>query len=364
MILALSLVLIISFSLFACNSGNGDETNESSETTSESASETTDSSDSESDTVSNSESESDTVESEESGTAECKHENVVYKNNASGRCEKSCADCNEVLETPRHTKGAPDPDDGCNIKCTKCGYVLAEGKHTVGDPDTSDGCKVKCTECGIVIGDAQHGDPDEDEWALDPERPQSESALCPDCGTKAYRDASTAPDGLVLFTPSKILELLNNKKIDCTVGTDDNGLRYLHTVANEPVEATITLNSGSEPLFGIGKYVAVMARKDGGEADLELWINAAGTGEFIVGGAKRLVNSVICDGKWHLLVFDFSDATQVDVEKGIGWARLDLNPPRAEGDALDIAFVGFFESIEDVDKYYKSYIDVYVGAEN
>ena len=339
----------------------------------------------------------------------CTHENTTIND----ECEKVCDACSTVIETGLHTKGEPDAEDHCNVKCTNCGTVMEENKHgatvkdsgcydaceicgdrfsekpkhTKGSADPEDHCNVKCTNCETVLAEGRHGEtvvndkceqvceacgdlmssvlshltPAEDAWTFDPKNPQNETAPCPRCQGVQSRDASKTTAGLTLFGPDALAALVHNVRIDLTVETDENGIRYCRATTIQEGEGTITLNDGNAALMGVGKYVAMLARRHGASGGTDVWINSAGKTDHV--GAKTVTVVMAATGNWDLVIYDFSTASQISAENGVGWTRFDINPPSAVGEYTDIAYIGFFNSKEEAYAYYGSYLGAYLGAD-
>ena len=382
------LVIVMMLSLFACTSNdeaesvgtsgsvesdsqtepNGAESSEDESFVSESESESeSESVEDESSSVSESESEPES----ESAPAKCAHTQFSYEDLGDGKCKKVCDDCKETLSSAKHSKGDPDPADNCNIKCTKCNAIVAEGKHTKSDPDANDNCNVKCSKCDKILLKEKHSTPEEDAtWVADIVAPQKEYTSCTNCNAKLYRGATTTMEGLTLFAPDYLDECINNKKYSGEIKTDENGMTYYSmtvTSTDAVKEITITLSTGEDAVGGVGNYVAVLIRQETesqGVASFDFWINKVGRkGTADDAPAKRVVQNLICDGKWRLLVFDYSTCEYIDKENGVGWIRFDVNTPEYD-DVIDIAFIGFFDSEEAIRTYYKAYLDAYIGVEN
>jgi hypothetical protein len=64
---------------------------------------------------------------------------------------------------------------------------------------------------------------------------------------------------------------------------------------------------------------------------------------------------------WQLLIFDFSAATQMNPENGIGWTRLDAinGTANAKDTEFDIAALGFASSRDEALAYYELYVKAY-----
>ena len=290
-------------------------------------------------------------------------ENKHGKTVVDSQCYDACENCGDRFSAkPKHTKSNPDPEDHCNINCANCGITLMAGKHP-GPVEINDKCEVVCCDCGDkMTNELKHLEPADDAWAYDPKLPQSLSATCERCGGIAYKDVSSTPQGLTFFGPDAISAMLYNARLGITVDRDENGLKYARLKITEAGEGTLTLNDGKQALMGVGKYVAVLARRNGiASKGVEVWINAAGKIDH--NGAKAITQPIGNDGSWQLLLFDFSDATQIDKEKGIGWTRLDMNPDNNKGDTMDIAFIAFFDSADEAKNYYVEYIRAYLGPD-
>ena len=195
-ILMIILAVVLVLSLFACGGNDTVETNGGNDnaTTEEKNNETTEPGtpvDTEADTNVADETEAtpptETEDENKPEDAECEH--VAGEPDPEDECNIKCTKCGEVLQKKKHTKGEADPEDSCNIKCTVCNKVLAANKH--GEIVVNDSCQPACSVCGDAVSDEyQHVAPAEDAWTLDAEKPQRESATCPRCNSKIYRDAT------------------------------------------------------------------------------------------------------------------------------------------------------------------------------
>ena len=368
--LAMALVIVMTFALFACTPEDSEESSSEPKTEeSESSSQVESGSGSESESEDGSESESKNEDSSASG--ECQHSEFYYEDLGDGsKCKKVCSNCKETLSTAKHTKGDPDPEDNCNIRCKKCNYLMQENKHTRGTPDPNDNCNVKCTKCSKILLEAKHSTPDEDAvWTVDAANPQQEFTDCTNCGAKAYRSATATLEGLKLVSPGEIAEAIKNNRVTGALKTDDNGMTYYSMTATgigSVTEITVTLNDGKEAYMGVGGYVAMLVRHESDEAEaFDFWINKegrvgpgdAGTTSY----AKCITTTLESDGNWRILMFDFSQCAYIDTENGVGWVRFDVNSP-ATGSVIDIGFIGFFSSEEAISDYYKAYVDAYIGS--
>ena len=300
---------------------------------------------------------------------ECDHSNIEYiSNGETGKCDKYCADCGEYIASVKHSPADPDPDDSCNIKCTRCGGIVRENYHSTPEPDTSDGCKLKCPVCKDVLGEPEHGTPTGN-WEKISGNPQVEAATCPNCNELIERSATTTTKGLAIFGADVIAVAKNNKKLSSAVEKDANGIMFARTECTydgAPAEGTLLLNDGESVVANVGKYAAVLARKADGIGRLQLWLNNAGTKNE--SGAISPKQIFAGDGNWHLVIFDLTSYTQLNTENGLGWVRLDLDDGedgdvRQKGEIVDIAYVGFFDSVEDANAYYLEYLKAYIGVD-
>lgn len=351
----------------------GETTESIGESTSASSAETTE----ESEETSSVEEATTTVNDETATTesekpVECKHTSVFYRDIGGGKCEKVCNDCEKVLSSARHVKSDPDPDDNCNIKCERCNLVLGEGKHSDGVIDKNDNCNLKCPVCGLILEEGKHSEPAADSWVLDPQYPQREKGECSACGAESFRGATTTTLGLTLFSPEALANCTNNKRFIGSVETDESGMQYYRITSNVKTgskEMTITLNENFEnqTITGIGKYIAVLYRMDNGDTantSFDVYAHYAGKTSDDSATAGRVNKAIISDNSWRIAIFDFSSKDQMDVENGIGWTRFDVNEPVSDGAITDIAFIAFFDSESDIEEYYKTYIQTYLGAES
>lgn len=300
---------------------------------------------------------------------ECEHSNIEYRNNPeTEKCDKYCADCGEYIASVKHSPASADPNDSCNIKCKRCGGIVRENYHSTPEPDTSDGCKLKCPVCKDVLGEPEHGTPTGN-WEKISGNPQVEAATCPNCNELIERSATTTTKGLAIFGADVIAVAKNNKKLSSAVEKDANGIMFARTECTcdgAPAEGTLLLNDGESVVANVGKYVAVLARKADGVGRLQLWLNNAGTNNE--SGAVNPNQTFAGDGNWHLVIFDLTSYTLLNTENGLGWIRLDLDDGedgdvRQKGEIVDIAYVGFFDSVEDANAYYFEYLKAYIGVD-
>lgn len=386
-ILLLMLAVVLALTLIACNGDKNDSTEApdnggAAEDTSAPAGNDTDSG--ENDTESTTAQTNDPAESE-TETLECAH--TAAAPDAADHCNVKCSKCGELLEEnkhgdtapdsecidactvcgdrtgskAKHTKGTADPEDHCNIKCINCGKVLASNRH--GDVEINSQCQRACVVCGDQVEEGYvHETPADDAWAFDASKPQSESAACPRCGQAVYRDASVTPGGLTLFGPETLAACLHNARLETSVETDESGLKYVRFTVAQDGEGTVTLNDGTTALMGVGEYVAMLVRKTAQSGGTDFWINSAGKVDH--SGAKTITLNILAGGEWQLVIYDFTGQPQISKENGIGWTRFDpFNPPSSVGETMDVAYIGFFDSKDEVAQYYGAYIKAYLGAD-
>ncbi|MBQ2325569.1 MAG: hypothetical protein II377_04895, partial [Clostridia bacterium] len=131
---------------------------------------------------------------------------------------------------------------------------------------------------------------------------------------------------------------------------------------------TVTGKSGNFTLInnqdiffqGTGKYAAMLYRKD----DSNTALTAC---RLYFSTAKNYENSVlapyISDGKWHLTVFDMSEyaAYSDGMAKTIRFDWFNFNSTTS---SIDIAYVKFFDSLDEAYGFYGEYVKKYLDAES
>ena len=266
-------------------------------------------------------------------------------------------------------------------ECAHTNCTVYEAKDPACDEAGNDYYKV-CALCQKIIGEdgtvleaapiiPATGHAMGDDWAVDPEDPQNDFRACSVCGDKEYRPATTTLEGLTLLTPEYLASMPKHDNIESvSVETDENGMKYYHAVGKAGgKEATLVFNSGAEAMKGVGNYIAMIMRKSTGTASVEAWVNNAGTVDHTDGNGTNTSATVYVpiksNGEWQLVIFDYTGKTQMSVENGIGWARLDvLNGTIVEGETIDIAYAGFFSSVDAIIEYYGAYVKGYFGTDN
>ena len=248
-----------------------------------------------------------------------------------------------------------------------------EGSVTTAPTCTDKGvktfaCKRNCGHATTEeIPAAGHGTPAADAvWTVDVSAPQIEKTKCPNCDAMLERTANTTAAGLTLLSPEYLTAVPRHGNLSAvTLETDANGMKYYHAVgvAGKP-EATLMLNGGQTAMKGVGNFIAVLARKNAGTSSIECWLNYAGTTSHLGSDGKKSTanrtSGVVINNQWHLVIFDYTGAAQMSKENGIGWTRFDImNGTIVDGETVDIAFTGFFDTKDDIYAYYNLYIQAY-----
>ena len=142
------------------------------------------------------------------------------------------------------------------------------------------------------------------------------------------------------------------------VDEEHNGMPYV-TITGKLGNFTVVNNKDSF-FQGTGKYVAVLYRKDNSNPSLtaaRLYLSTAKTYD------DYLFAPYISDNKWHLALFDMSEyAAYTDgMAKTIRFDWFDFNTITC---SIDIAYVKFFDSKEDVQNFYGEYVKKYLDSNN
>lgn len=106
----------------------------------------------------------------------------------------------------------------------------------------------------------------------------------------------------------------------------------------------------------VGKYVSIIYRSHKLTAD-EMFISAAAS---VAGGQNVSAKAFNSDtAMWTYQIFDFSEKTNWDANTGISTIRWDINNGANVGYYLDIAYVGFFNSVAEAEAFYAAYAEQY-----
>ena len=160
--------------------------------------------------------------------------------------------------------------------------------------------------------------------------------------------------------------LVGSNELKGTIG--DIATEKTDSEHNNMPYVTVTGKSGNFTLInnqniffqGTGKYVAMLYRKDNSNPALS-------AGRLYFSTAKNYDNSVLVpytsDGKWHLGLFDMSEyAAYADgMAKTIRFDWFNFNSTES---SIDIAYVKFFDSLEEVYSFYGEYVKQYLDADS
>ena len=190
--------------------------------------------------------------------------------------------------------------------------------------------------------------------------------VCKVCDTDLGQVSGINHEGLKLYDGAEIAYVSTQNSNNytgksTTTVTDENGLTYAHIVC------TTEVASGKESYFymnvsgwassptNVDKVVAILYRAEGVTGD-EIFIDK-GTA---LGGGNQKSPSWTKNGSWQLATFDFTSKTNWSKETGVGHIRWDIfNGATAVGSYIDVAYFGFFSSVDEATEYYATFADTY-----
>ena len=191
-------------------------------------------------------------------------------------------------------------------------------------------------------------------------------SVCSFCGKSFGTTNKVNQEHLTVLTPSDLKDKIAPQATDgkgdfaaLTLATDyENGnMPYLHMSFTRSHSGESFLNLRN--ITNVGKYVAIVYRNRNVNAH-EMFI--AGSGD-IAGGQN--INKTTpeyvkdTDGGWTLGVFDFSAKTNWSHDTGISHIRWDINNSVTAASYLDIAYLAFFNSQAEAEKYFNTYAKEY-----
>ena len=303
-----------------------------------------------------------------------KCENCDYTMTQEGAIVEHALDDGTVTTAPTCTekgvKTVKCTREGCEYTTTveidALGHDMDEGSVTTAPTCTDKGVKTfTCKrECGHTtteeIPATGHGTPAADAtWTLDEAAPQTEKTKCPNCDGFVTRPATKTTAGFTVFTPDALMSCDDNKTYKKSLETE-NGMKYYHMVLDiDAKEGNIIVNSGAETVMGVQKYVFVIARKKGTDPSVQIYVNAKDKLDHVGAFSKEIIIDV--NAGWQLLIFDGSNAAQIDPANGVGWIRLDAidGINNAKGTEFDIAALGFAASKDEAIAYFGQYVKAY-----
>lgn len=143
------------------------------------------------------------------------------------------------------------------------------------------------------------------------------------------------------------------------IDAEHNNLSYAN-VTGKSANWNATINDGVNMVYGGGKIFAVLYRKDPSTSAFNtcrLYFNSLNsTGKYYIG-------NYICDGKWHLMTFDFTDE-ETFTDPNIRTLIFNVFNFGSQESTVDIAYLKFFDSLDEANAFYGEYVKTYFDQDN
>lgn len=207
-------------------------------------------------------------------------------------------------------------------------------------------------------------------WTFDKADLAFEHNTCLVCGGVAKRASSVTLEGKHVFSHKFIKDKLNYwASGKATLVEEENGFSYTRLTLSKTVtsEQTVFLHAdASNPVTNIGKYVAVLYRTSITGNRIE--VVADSTLTSVKAGVCNFGEDNTRTDKWTFKVKQYggygsADNASAGYYNGTSFTafRLDFFNPGtfAAGGTTDIAFIAFFDSVEEANAYYAAYVKAY-----
>ena len=193
-------------------------------------------------------------------------------------------------------------------------------------------------------------------WQVKANDPQYETTVCSACGEALTRFVSANTDGLLLFNPERIHTYPSENGVGEIM--TENGMSYVRL---NPTKTTgseyILLHANKEkPFTNVGPYIAILYRSNLNQQLITACVTGSNT---VIGNAPHWTTNPQNTGNWSFIVQEYKDHDDYDKKNLHTFALYPFTVDRTESDYTDVAFVSFFDSIEDAWEYYSLYTKAY-----
>ena len=150
-----------------------------------------------------------------------------------------------------------------------------------------------------------------------------------------------------------VIKNIATEKVD----TEHNNLSYVTVTGSDSNYTEVYKNTPI--LQGTDKYVAVLYRKPEGSAvtEIKMYLSKNNATD------KNYTAPYISDGKWHLTVFDMSQ-DEFYSDGTVRCLRFDWFNFSSSTVSIDVAYVKFFNSLDEAYAYYGEYVKTYFDSDN
>ena len=193
-------------------------------------------------------------------------------------------------------------------------------------------------------------------WQVKANDPQYETSVCSACGEALTRFVSANTDGLLLFNPERIHTYHDENGVGEIM--TENGMSYvrLNPTKTSGSEYILLHANKEKPFTNVGKYIAILYRSNLNQQLITACVTGSNT---VIGSAPHWTTNPLNTGNWSFIIQEYKDHADYDKKNLHTFALYPFTVARTESDYTDVAFVSFFDSIEDAWEYYSLYTKAY-----